>query len=146
MKSQLQRARAHLDEIADTASRPNHPTDPRGEALLAEYMAAFENSDAEALQRILHRDAVIEMPPSRTWFSGKRTCVAFLAAQALGAPGDWRMLPTSANGQPAAAAYHRNAEGSYEAFGIAVLTVDAGELLRISVFADPGLVRHCGLS
>lgn len=145
VKSQLQRARAHLDDIAATAAMPNRPTDPRGQELLAEYMSAFENTDAEALQRILHRDAVIEMPPSRTWFSGKRTCVAFLEAQALGAPGDWRMLPTSANGQPAAAAYHLDGNGTYQAFGIAVLTVDAGAVLRISVFADPALVRHCGL-
>ncbi|MFI1917593.1 sigma-70 family RNA polymerase sigma factor [Nocardia sp. NPDC020380] len=143
VKSQLQRARAHLDDIADTAARPNHPTDPRGQALLDEYMRAFENSDAAALERILHRDALIELPPSRTWFSGKKTCVAFLAAYAVGAPGDWRMLPTWINGSPAAVAYHRDGE-VYQPYGVVVLTIGDGQLLGITVFSDPDLVRHCG--
>jgi RNA polymerase sigma-70 factor (ECF subfamily) len=144
VKSTLQRARAHLGEIATTASGPARPTTSQAHALLAEYISAFENSDAAALEKILHRDAVIEMPPSRTWFSGKRTCGAFLAAQAVGVPGDWRMLPTTANGQPAAAAYHRDADGAYVAFGIAVLTTTDDAITGISVFEDPDLVRHCG--
>ena len=144
VKSTLQRARAHLDELAGTARGPARPTTAEAHALLAEYIAAFENSDAAALEKILHRDAVIEMPPSRTWFSGKRTCGAFLAAQAIGEPGDWRMLPTTANGQPAAATYHRDADGAYVAFGIAILTTTRDQITRISVFGDPELVRHSG--
>lgn len=44
-----------------------------------------------------------------------------LDAQVLGAPGDWRMIPTTANGQPAAAAYNRDADGTLRASGIVVL-------------------------
>ncbi|MBB5915980.1 RNA polymerase sigma-70 factor (ECF subfamily) [Nocardia transvalensis] len=144
VKSTLQRARARLDGLADIAARRNEPTDPRGRALLDEYIAAFESADAARLERILHRDAVIEMPPSRTWFSGKRTCVAYLANQVLGVPGTWRMLPTTVNGQPAAAAYLRDDRGDYVAFGIGVLTTESGEITRITVFGDPELVRRCG--
>ncbi|MFJ4655068.1 hypothetical protein ACIP5Y_27650 [Nocardia sp. NPDC088792] len=106
-------------------------------------MHAFETSDAAALERILHRDALIELPPSRTWFSGKQTCVAFLTAHAVGTPGDWHMLPTSINGSPAAVAYYRDDE-AYNAYGVAILTIGEGQLLGITVFADPNLVRHCG--
>ncbi|GAB2686385.1 sigma-70 family RNA polymerase sigma factor [Nocardia thraciensis] len=145
VKSTLQRARARLDRLATAAERPGAPTDPRGRALLDEYIAAFENSDAALLERILHRDAVLEMPPSRTWFSGKRTCVAYLAGRVLGEPGTWRMLPTSVNGQPAAAAYLRTDSGAYTAFGLGVLTTTGDGITGIAVFGDPNLVRQCGL-
>ncbi|WP_280267105.1 RNA polymerase subunit sigma-70 [Nocardia wallacei] len=145
VKSTLQRARAHLDHMAAVAEQPGAPTDPRGRALLDEYIAAFETSDAARLERILHRDAVIEMPPSRTWFSGKHTCVTYLSTQVLGAPGTWRMLPTSVNGQPAAAAYLRRDANTYESFGIAVLTTTSDTITTITVFSNPDLVRRCGL-
>jgi hypothetical protein len=59
----------------------------------------------------------------RTWFVGRKTCVPFLRSYILGSPGDWRMLATSANGQPAVAAYTRDQDGNYQPYGICVLTV-----------------------
>jgi RNA polymerase sigma-70 factor (ECF subfamily) len=56
--------------------------------------------------------------------------------QFLQSPGEWRMLATKANGQPAAAAYHRGQNGSYEAFAIVVLTPAAGGIARITLFDD----------
>lgn len=144
VKSTLQRARAHIDEIATATEHVGAPSDPHARALLAEYISAFENSDAAALERILHRDARIELPPARTWFEGKRTCMAFLRAEALGARGDWRMHPTIVNGQPAAATYHRDADGIYRAFGIAVLSTSIDAIIAITVFGDPVLVSRCG--
>jgi RNA polymerase sigma-70 factor (ECF subfamily) len=55
------------------------------------------------------------------------------------------MVPTRANGQPAAAAYLRGPSGTHEAFGIAVLTVTKDGIGRIGVFADPDLVTAFGL-
>jgi RNA polymerase sigma-70 factor (ECF subfamily) len=54
------------------------------------------------------------------------------------------MLPTRANGQPAAAAYRRTEEGEYQAYGIAVLTVADDGIARIIVFGDPGLFPSFG--
>jgi RNA polymerase sigma-70 factor, ECF subfamily len=54
------------------------------------------------------------------------------------------MLATSANGQPAAAAYVRDQNGSYRAYGICVLTVSDAGILRISSFGDPSLVTAFG--
>jgi RNA polymerase sigma-70 factor (ECF subfamily) len=62
----------------------------------------------------------------------------------LGSPGDWRMLATSANGQPAAAAYTRDQHGNYQPYGICVLTVTGAGIRRISSFGDPGLVTVFG--
>jgi len=63
----------------------------------------------------------------------------------LGSPGDWKMLPVAANGQPAAAAYLRGSDGGYRAYGIVVLTVTSTGIARITVFADPGLFAWFGL-
>ena len=60
------------------------------------------------------------MVGTRTWFSGRATCLRYLA-HVIGSPGDWRMAPTLANGQPAAVAHYRDG-----AYGLGVLTVTRG--------------------
>ena len=80
----------------------------------------------------------------RTWFAGRQACVPFLRNHVLGLPGDWRMLPTGANGQPAAAAYTRDQHGSYQPRAICVLTVTGAGIRRISYFGDPGLLAVFG--
>jgi len=144
VKSALQRARARLEEVAPAADQITEPAAPRARALLDQYIAAFENADAAALERLLTQDAVIEATPLRTWFAGRKTCIPFLRNQLLGSPGDWRMLATSANGQPAAAAYTRDSGGNYQPYGICVLTVTSAGIRRISSFGDPGLVTVFG--
>ena len=144
VKSALQRARARLRELALAAGQVTEPTAPRARALLDKYIAAFENADAAALERLLMEDAIIEATPLRTWFAGRNTCVPFLRNHILGSPGDWRMLPTSANGQPAAAAYTRDQHGNYQPYGICVLTVTSAGIRRISSFGDPRLVTVFG--
>jgi RNA polymerase sigma-70 factor (ECF subfamily) len=145
VKSSLQRARATLGELAADRDEIAEPSDARAKALLDQYIAAFENSDAAALEKLLRTDTVLEFAPSRTWFSGLRTCLPYLENYALGSFGEWRMVATSANGQPAAGAYRRTAEGRYEPFGISVLTVAEDGLARITVFDDPGLFPAFGL-
>jgi RNA polymerase sigma-70 factor, ECF subfamily len=56
------------------------------------------------------------------------------------------MTPAVANGQPAAVTYHRDADGVYHAFGLALLTVTPAGITRITVFGGgPGLVAKFGL-
>jgi RNA polymerase sigma-70 factor, ECF subfamily len=143
VKSLLQRARARLEQVAPAADQLTEPTEPQRRAQLAQYTAAFENADAEALERLLREDAALEVTPSPTWYAGRAGCMPVLRA-AVGGPGDWRMLPTGANGQPAAAAYLRGDDGAYHAFGIAVLTPTATGVARIVVFGDPGLLPKFG--
>jgi RNA polymerase sigma-70 factor (ECF subfamily) len=144
VKSALQRARARLEEVAPVADQVTEPTAPRARALLDQYIAAFENADAAALERLLLADAIIEAPPLRTWFAGRHTCVPFLRSRVLGSPGDWRMLATSANGQPATAAYTRDQHGNYRPYGICVLTVTGAGIRRITSFGDPELLTVFG--
>jgi len=144
VKSALQRARARLKELGLAAGQITEPTAPRARALLDQYIAAFENADAAALERLLTEDATLEATPLRTWFSGRKTCIPFLRSQLLGSPGDWRMLATSANGQPAAAIYTRDQDGNYRPYGVCVLTVTSAGIRRVSSFGDPALVTVFG--
>jgi RNA polymerase sigma-70 factor, ECF subfamily len=144
VKSALQRARARMEELAPAADEITEPTAPQARALLDQYVAAFENADTAALERLLLADATLEATPLRTWFAGRSTCVPFLRDHLLGSPGDWRMLATSANGQPAAAAYTRDQDGNYQPYGICVLTVTDTGIRRISSFGDPRLVTVFG--
>ena len=143
VKSTLQRARARLEQIAPRADQVTEPAEPEARALLDRYIAAFENADAEALQQLLRDDATLELPPSPTWYAGDDAAAHAVAG--LGLPGDWRMVPARANGQPAAAAYHRSADGTYQAYGIVVLTVTSTGIARIVVFADSGPFARFGL-
>jgi RNA polymerase sigma-70 factor, ECF subfamily len=145
VKSTLQRARARLEDVAPAPDRVVEPSEPRARELLAQYMAGFENADVAALEKALRADAAIEMVGARTWFSGRVTCLRYLA-HVIGSPGDWVMTPTLANGQPAAAAYYRDADGTHHALGIAALTVTPAGITRIVVFGGgPGLVALFGL-
>ena len=139
VKSALQRARARLDEVSPTPERVIEPTEPRARELLGQYIAGFENADPTALEKALRADASIEMVGTRTWFSGRETCLRYLA-HVIGSPGDWRMVPTVANGQPAAIAHDRGG-----AFGLGVLTVTRAGISRITVFGGgPGLTARFG--
>src|SRR5580700_9640252 len=60
VKSALQRARARLRDLDLAAGQITEPTAPQARALLEEYIAAFENADAAALERLLIADATIE--------------------------------------------------------------------------------------
>jgi RNA polymerase sigma-70 factor (ECF subfamily) len=169
VKSLLQRARATLDDALPDRSVPDRslagrsvpdrslpvggrlvePTEPAARELLELYIAGFERADTAALERALRTDAAIELVGTATWFAGRATCLPFLT-RTIGRPGDWRMLPTIANGQPAAAAYYRStagpAAGAFRAFGVGVLTVSGSGISRITVFGGGAeLVARFGL-
>ncbi|MEY9863753.1 RNA polymerase sigma-70 factor (ECF subfamily) [Catenulispora sp. GAS73] len=143
VKSALQRARGRIEQVAPTADDVSLPTGAEERALLNTYIDAFERADPTALERALTQDAVLEVTPSLSWYSGLETCTRHLR-RALGTPGTWRMLPTRANGQPAAVAYLRDGEGVHRAFGVAVLGMRRGGIARITVFGDAALVAAFG--
>lgn len=146
VKSGLQRARARLDELEPAPEDLLEPTDQRARALLDGYIAAFERSDAGLLEQVLRTDATLEATPFRDWVAGRVNCIHLLDAYVLGAPGDWRMIATAANGQPAAAVYHRDADGALRAHGIVVLTPTATGFSRVIEFHDPALVVLFGFA
>ncbi|MGW7420218.1 RNA polymerase subunit sigma-70 [Streptomyces sp. NPDC054813] len=137
VKSMLQRARARLEQAPPDVEQAVEPGELS--AVLAHYIAAVEEADGAALEQLLRVDASVEATPWRTWFSGRASCVPYLVQQVMGSPGTWRLLPTSANGQPAAVGYRDG-----EAYGLLLLTVTSAGIARINAFGDPGLVKRFG--
>ncbi|MFF7890287.1 RNA polymerase subunit sigma-70 [Streptomyces sp. NPDC020794] len=137
VKSTLQRARARLEQAPPDVEEAVEPGELS--TVLAHYIAAVEEADGAALEQLLRVDASVEATPWRTWFSGRATCVPYLVQRVLGSPGTWRLLPTSANGRPAAVGYRDG-----QAYGILLLTVTPAGIATINAFGDPGLVKRFG--
>lgn len=142
VKSTLQRARARLRQASPAPDDVPPLEDSEQRELLRQYVTAFEAADAAALERLLRADAILEATPLTTWFAGRATCVPYLAARVLGSPGDWRLVPTRANGQPAAVGYIRTGDGAYAPYGIVLLTTSAAGIAGIHAFGDPELVAR----
>ena len=92
-------------------------------------------------------DATLEATPFRRMAGGPGALhPAARDAYVLDAPGDWRMLATTANGQPAAAVYRRDPAGRLAAAGVVVLAATATGVSRVVAFHDPALVTMFGFS
>src|ERR1041384_4050216 len=117
IKSGLQRARVRLNEVMPEREALLEPSDPRAVELLDGYITAFERSDASLLISVLRTDVALEATPFRDWVAGRVRCIHLLERYVLSAPGDWRLLATRANAQPAAALYRRGATNVLEAPG-----------------------------
>lgn len=145
VKSVLRRARTQLARASAGDEELVEPQDPVARTLLEQYVQAFEQADVDALTRLLRDDAVLEMPPFSAWFAGRRAVADFARSRILGAPGGLWMTPTSANGQPAAAAYKRGLDGDYHAHGVHVLSVTEHGIARIVVFLTAEVFPAFGL-
>jgi RNA polymerase sigma-70 factor, ECF subfamily len=145
VNSTLQRARAHLADVAPSEDDVAEPDDARRRELLDRYCAAFENADLAALTELLQTDVRLEMPPLPVWFTGRDAVTRFLARRAFAEPGDVVFVPTAANGQPAVAEYRRTADNVMRAHSIHVLTCGATGIARLVVFLDPALFPAFGL-
>ena len=86
------------------------------------------------------------MPPQPSWYDGRDAVGAFLARFPLAADRRSRLRPTSANGQPALAAYWWSDElAAYEGESILVLTLRDNRIEEITAFRDPGVFTRFGL-
>jgi RNA polymerase sigma-70 factor (ECF subfamily) len=123
------------------------------QALLDQYVRAWERADVDGLVALLKEEAIFSMPPSPSWYSGKDAIGKFVAATVFAdhgmftgaAYGRWRLLPTRANHQPAYAIYQKDEAGSYQAFGIHVIAIQESSITEVLSFIDPGLPARFGL-
>ena len=148
--SLTQRARATVarrlpPDRADWA-RPTLTPDDR--VVLERYVRAHEQGDAAAILGLLRDDVRITMPPEPPAI-GLAAATAFLRSVIDPAvrPGDWRMVPTRANGRPAAANYlRRPGDDRFRALSVDVLTLDGqGRIAEINCFLDDALFAAFGL-
>jgi RNA polymerase sigma-70 factor (ECF subfamily) len=115
-------------------------------SLLDRFATAFEGGDVAALGALLRDDVTLELPPLATWFSGREAVLGYVASNLQPAAGRIRLVAAAANGQPAFAAYLRDARGAYRAHAIIVLTLTGALITRIVIFLEPALFRLFGLA
>jgi RNA polymerase sigma-70 factor (ECF subfamily) len=145
VNSGLRRARAQLAAALPAEDELAEPTEPHRRALVERFAAAVENADVSALAELLAHDAALEMPPALTWFTGRHTVARFVAANFFTGPGQLRLVPVTANGQPAFAVYQRGPAGDWHAHAVQVLTLATTGITRIVAFTDPALFTSFGL-
>jgi RNA polymerase sigma-70 factor (ECF subfamily) len=89
----------------------------------------------------MREDVRLAMPPSPTWFDGRTAVAETLRAWIFGTlrpPSGYRLVPTRANGQPAAL-FGPAAEPD-RIDGVHVLEVDGeGRLAQATIFLDPSI-------
>jgi len=145
VNSGLRRARAQLARALPAEDELAEPAEPDLRALLERFAAAVENADASALAELLAEDVALEMPPLLTWFLGRQAVAQFAGSQLLIEPGQLRLVPVMANGQPAFAVYQREPDGDWHAHAVQVLTLAATGIARIVAFTDASLFASFGL-
>jgi RNA polymerase sigma-70 factor, ECF subfamily len=146
VNSGLQRARTRLRQLG----RPDEPgwagtVAPNDEerALPQRYMDAHARADAAAVIEMLDENVQLTMPTvineqaqDQTRFDGRDAVAGFFDGL-LGPdnPGEWRLVPTRANRQPAAANYLRAwGETSYRGITLDVLRIEDGVVVEITTF------------
>ena len=142
VNSALQRARATLKErLPRRRLEWAAGADPSEEerALLQRYVDAHERADIAGLAALLRDDALLTMPPQPLWYRGRDAIAALLAESMEPASPDYvghfRLVPTRANRQPAAANYlRRPGDSVYRPLALDVLRVEEGEVVEIVAF------------
>jgi RNA polymerase sigma-70 factor (TIGR02960 family) len=142
--SALQRARATLKEHPPAVAA--HAPTAEELDLVRRFIVAHEREDASAAIALLADDVRVTMPPHPFLYDG-RDRVASLIASAFGPQrmGEWRLLPTSSNNQPAAVSYlKRPRDFVYRAFKVDLLRTSGAQIVEITTFGA-GLVAAFGL-
>jgi RNA polymerase sigma-70 factor, ECF subfamily len=146
VNSALQRARARMRELSSGGERGWEgaaAASDRERALLQRYMDAHARADAVAVIELLGEDVRFTMPlvvngevQEQTRFDG-RPAVADFFRELLGpdGPGEWRLVPTRANHQPAAANYLRAwGDATFRGITLDVLRIEDDVVVDITTF------------
>ena len=148
VNSSLQRARATVDrrlpehsQQATVRSLGNR----RVRRLVERFSDAFEHGDVDTILSMLADDATFAMPPYAGWSRGRQAIAASWLMPSL-PPAKLRYLHSSANAQPALAAYHWNDEQrGYLPITLDVLSFRGHEIAGVVAFRTPGLFERFGL-
>jgi RNA polymerase sigma-70 factor (TIGR02960 family) len=146
VNSALKRARASLQRrLPPTDQREPAPApgSPSEQALVADFVRAYESADLDALVALLTDDVFFSMPPIPLEYQG-RDVVARLFAGIFGSGRRVDLVATRANGQPAFGAYLRAPTGIRHGAGLFVLTL-AGERICAFTRFDSSVLGWFGL-
>ena len=146
VNSLLQRARSQLEAAGPSSEdQLTEPDSADAQDRLSDYIAAFEAYDIDRLAELFTREAIWEMPPFVGWYQGPQAIATLIHQQCPAqAPGDMRLIPLTANGQPAAAMYMRDGE-KHLPFQLHVLDMRADGVSHVVAFLDTTLFAKFGL-
>jgi RNA polymerase sigma-70 factor (ECF subfamily) len=138
VNSALQRARETLAKHYPNGRPPvAAPPNPAQQKLLASYLRAWEALDVDGFVALLKEDATYTMPPLSQWYAGREPIRTFFA-WAWKTYSGYRLMPTTANRQPAFAAYARKgADALWTAHSIHVLTLEHDMISTLTLFVKP---------
>jgi RNA polymerase sigma-70 factor, ECF subfamily len=146
VNSLLQRARSQLEAAGPSSEdRLAAPDSADAQDQLRRYIAAFEAYDIDRLAQLFTREAIWEMPPFVGWYQGPQAIAALIHQQCPAqTAADMRLIPLTANGQPAAAMYMRDGE-HHVPFQLHVLEVGTDGVSHVVAFLDTALFAKFGL-
>jgi RNA polymerase sigma-70 factor, ECF subfamily len=148
VSSALQRAHRTIDDLLPEQSQQatlRALGDERLREIVETYTDAWERNDVDGILAMLTHDAAFAMPPRATWYRGHEAIGAFLHRAPLAPDRRWRLVLTSAGGQPAFATYLWD-EQRWRAHAIDVLTLDREGLISdVTAFIDADTVRRFGV-
>ena len=147
VNSALQRARDTLDaRLPAPRERPPLPRSPRERQVAERFAEAYQGGDLDGLLRLLTEDAWLTMPPATLEYQGHAAIAGFLAGGARWRDGRaLKLVPTSANGQPAFGCYLQDAHADlYHAHGLVVLTLEGDRISAVTRFVDNSVLSHFG--
>jgi len=138
VNSALQRARTTLTKQYPEGRRAAAQSpDSAQRDLLDRYLRVWEGLDVDGFVSLLKEDATYTMPPLPQWYAGREAISTFFA-WAFKRYSGFRMVPVSANGQPAFAAYSRSGtDGAWSAHSIQVLSLQGPSIAGLTLFAKP---------
>jgi RNA polymerase sigma-70 factor (TIGR02960 family) len=146
VNSALKRARAGLRRRGATAEdREPAPGSgsPSEDAIVADFVRAWESADLDALVALLTGDVFMSMPPMPFEYEG-RDVVARFCASIFRAGRRFDLVATRANGQPAFGAYLRTPNGVSHGIGLYVLTLAGDRICAMTRF-DNSVLAWFGL-
>jgi RNA polymerase sigma-70 factor (ECF subfamily) len=146
VNSALKRARASLQRrLPPTGEREPAPApgSTAEQALVAEFVRAYQSGDLDALVTLLTEEIHVSMPPIPLEYQG-RDVVARLFASIFGSGRRVDLVPTRANGQPAFGAYLHASTGVRHGAGLFVLTLTGDRICAFTRF-DNSVLPWFGL-
>ncbi|HET8621764.1 MAG TPA: RNA polymerase subunit sigma-70 [Acidimicrobiales bacterium] len=143
VNSALQRARATADRRREGTSqqaRLRALGDAGRRRLVDDLVRAWERRDVDGVVALLADDARLTMPPFPAWYDGRAAVRRFFAERIFAHR--WRVLPTTANAQPALAGYMGDdGDEALPLNALVVISVRDGRIAALDSFLDPAAHR-----
>jgi RNA polymerase sigma-70 factor (ECF subfamily) len=136
--SALQRARAAAEERLPEQTQQSALRaigDDELRKVVEQFVDAMDRQDVPAVVTLLAQDVAWSMPPLTSWFQGIDNVATFLAENPLKGVWQWKRVATTANGQPAVAAYIWDDDAqAHLPFALDVLSFEDGRICDVTSF------------